>query len=80
MDIKKAFDTIDHNISLKKKNHYGLRGIVSKWICSYLENRSQYVQFNGMKSDLQNVTCGVPQGSILGPKLFLLYINDICNV
>ena len=80
MDIKKAFETIDHNILLKKINHYGLRGIVSKWICSYLENRSQYVQFNGMKSGLQNVTCGVPQGSILGPKLFLQYINDICNV
>ena len=80
MDIKKTFHTIDHNILLKKINHYGLRGIVSKWICSYLENRSQYVQFNGMKSGLQNVTCGVPQGSILGPKLLLLYINDICNV
>ena len=68
MDIKKAFDTIDHNILLFL-NHYGLRGITSKWICSYLENRSQYVQFSGMKSGLHNVTCGVPQGSILGPKL-----------
>ena len=48
-------------------------GIVSKWICSYLENWSKYVQFNGMKSGLQNVTCGVPQGSILGPNFFFVY-------
>ena len=81
-DIKKAFDTIDHNILITKINHYGLMSIVSTWICSYLENRSQsqYVQFNGLKSGLQSVTCGVTQGSILGPKLFLLYIDDICNV
>ena len=52
MDVKTALDTIDHNILLKKINHYGHRGIVSKGICSYLENRSQYVQFNGMKSGL----------------------------
>ena len=60
--------------------HYGLRGIVSKWICSYLETKSQYVRFNGMKSGLHNVTCGIPQGPILGPILFLLYFNDIGNV
>ena len=80
MDIKKAFDTIDHKIIIKKINYYGLRGIVSKLICSYFENKSQYVQFNGMKSGLQNVTCSILQGSILGTKLFLLYINYTCDV
>ena len=75
-----AFDTIDHNIWLRNITHYGLRCIVSKWICSYLENRSQYVQCNGTKSGLQHVPCGVPQGFIHGPKHFILHINDICNV
>ena len=70
IDIREAFYTINHNILLQKINHYGLRGIVSNWICSYLENRSQYVQFNGMKSCLHNVTCGVPQGTIHGPNCF----------
>ena len=80
IDLKKAFDTIDHTILLQKLNHYGIRGIVNQWICSYLTYRKQYVQIKGTKSSLERIICGVPQGSILGPTLFNLYLNDICNV
>ena len=80
IDLKKAFDTIDHTILLQKLNHYGIRGIVNQWICSYLTYRKQYVQIKGTKSSLERILCGVPQGSILGPTLFNLYLNDICNV
>ena len=79
IDLKKAFDTIDHSLLLKKLEFYGIRGIASEWLNSYLCNRSQFVSLNGVNSDLQKVLCGVPQGSILGPKLFIIYINDICN-
>ena len=79
IDLKKAFDTINHKLLLKKLEFYGIRGIVLKWVESYLSNRKQYVYFNGIRSDQLQIKCGVPQGSILGPQFFILYINDICN-
>ena len=79
LDLSKAFDTISHNILLKNSEHYGVRGICNNWFSSYLSNRKQYTQVNDHRSSLKEITCGVPQGSILGPILFLTYINDISN-
>ena len=80
IDLKKAFDTVNHDILLKKLHHYGIRGIARKWIGDYLSHREQYVKYNNAESARKTIKCGVLQGSILAPILFLLYINDLSNI
>ena len=79
LDFQKAFDTVSHEILLSKLDHYGFRGLTNEWIKSYLRNRKQFVYHDGCESSLKCINQGVPQGSVLGPLLFLIYINDIEN-
>ena len=77
MDLQKALDTVDHEILLCKLHYYGIRGESSNWFKSYLSNRKQFVSIYGYDSGFAEINCRVPQGSVLGPPLFLLYINDL---
>ena len=79
MDFSKAFDTVNHMILLRKLEAYGIRGTPLNWFQSYLSNRKQYVELDGVKSPKQTMLCGITQGSTLGPLLNLIYIDDLPN-
>ena len=80
IDFAKAFDTVNHKILINKMYHYGIRGPILSWFKDYLTDRYQVTVFNGEKSPTSTVNIGVPQGSVLGPILFLIYINDISDI
>ena len=75
IDLKKAFDTVDHELLVDKLKVYGIRGVANKWLQNYSANGKQYVVINDVCSDLLDMTCGVPLGSVLGPILFIIYIR-----
>ena len=79
MAFTKAFDTVSHETLMHKLYYYGIRGPAYGLIASYLSRRNQFVAVNNTQSSLKPINIGVPKGSILGPLLFLIYVNDICN-
>ena len=79
LDLSKAFDTVNYEILLQKLECYGIRGVAKRWFESYFHNRQQFVSMGDVKSATKAISCGVPQGSVLGPLLFLLYVNDFQN-